>query len=64
MSTPLLLVVGALVILAVVLAVYKVVKAAVVLGLAAVLVYVVVQYAFPLWERHIAPFVASAGSLF
>jgi hypothetical protein len=55
MSTTLLVVVGALAILAIVLVVYKVIKAAVFCGIAAVVIYVGYQYVLPFWETHIAP---------
>ena len=64
MSTTLLLVVGALAILAIVLVAYKVIKAAAFCGIAAVVIYVGYQHALPFWETHIAPYVALAGSYF
>ena len=56
-----LLIVGGLAILAVAFLVYKVVKAAVVFGLAAAAIYVGSQYLLPFWETHLAPI---AGSYF
>jgi hypothetical protein len=61
MSSSLIIVVGALAILAVVWAVYKMLKVAVVFGLAAAGIYAGAQYVLPLWETHLAPY---AGSFF
>lgn len=64
MDTTVMLVVGALVILAIILLVYKVIKVAAFCGIVAAIVYVGAQYALPFWETHLAPYVAYASSLF
>lgn len=61
MSVEVLIVVGVLAVLAIVLLVYKIAKAALVLGLVAAVIYVGHQYALPFWEAHLAPI---AGSFF
>jgi hypothetical protein len=61
MSVEVLVVVGVLAVLAIIWAVCKLAKAAVVFGLAAAIVYVAAQYAYPFWEAHLAPI---AGSFF